>query len=75
MSVMRLKTEHPVSQKLKKIFDLMDELGVRIVVTNNGTFVYNEEQTYNLFDNDFRSYPMNEMPPYMEYKITYEKDL
>lgn len=75
MSVMRLKDEHPVSQKLKKIFDLMVELGIRIEVTSYDTFILHEDQRYNLNDNESNTYPMNHMPPCTEYKVTYEKDL
>lgn len=72
MSVMRLKDEHPVSQKLQKIFDLMVELGIRIEVTSYDTFILHEDQRYNLESN---TYPMNHIPPCTEYKVTYEKDL
>ena len=74
MTTMRLKTEHPLCKKLEQIFNLMEKLDIKIEVTSYDIFIIHEDKRYKLIDNDSGGYPMNDFPPYMEYKLTYEKE-
>ena len=72
--MIRLKNNHPLSQNLEKVFKLMDELGIKIEIGGYNTSVYYNGIEYSLKDIDSNSFPINELPPIVEYKITYHDE-
>jgi hypothetical protein len=77
MSLHRLTDEHPLSKKLEKLFGLMDELGVRFHFDALLIEVEYESKLYRLMDLEARHCDglskVDILPPYMEYKLLYEK--
>lgn len=72
----RLKENHPTSIKLKKIHELMDELGITISVSRYGRYIINDNewpcQDMILKDVD-DGRDISEFPPkFEEYKLLIE---
>lgn len=76
----RLKDDHPLHKKLKKVFDAMDKQGIMIDVQRDGTFLVMEK---NKEDRDGLMYELVDLesggvgclPPVFEYKICFERDV
>jgi dGTP triphosphohydrolase len=70
---LRLKETHPLYQKVEKLFELADELGLSFQIYYNSVFVYQKDDsiTYNMEDIE-DGQTINELPPRFEWKITCE---
>jgi hypothetical protein len=80
IEVFRVSADRPVMKKLEDIFTLMDKLGVRIDVDDNILMVHHDGQTYKMLDleqsyhdSSYSNIPC--LPPHLEYKLCYEKEL
>lgn len=83
--IYRLKDEHPLHDKLKKIFSLMDELGISFHADGLGVlYVKDKNYTQDIY---FRTCGMtsqfgpvdanngaSELPPMFDYDLIYRKD-
>lgn len=76
MASFRLKEEHPLSQKLEKVFALMEELDIRIDVMGNQTIVTDNETGTKASIRDLEAYnnDITDFPPAFEYKLIIDKD-
>lgn len=79
----RLNDNHPAAKRLARVFEVMEEQGVRIEVTRMGDFLFIDTQAkeeehygkfYELSDCEDGS-SVGCIPPVFEYKLTYEKEV
>jgi hypothetical protein len=75
---LRLKDNHPIMQKLEKIFSLADELGISISFSAHGPATIHDKNrnldlpSLNLQDLEDSNYPMEHFPPTLEYRVICE---
>lgn len=78
MSIKQLTDKHPLSEKLEKIFGLMDELGVTFNFDALLIEVGHENKLYRLMDLEAGYWEglskVDFLPPSTEYKLLYEKE-
>ena len=80
MSVYRLKEEHPVAQKVRKLEDLADELGLTIDIGWGDQIVIQDNETgqnykYKDIEQSFDSHDSTSSFPYgMETKLIYSDE-
>jgi hypothetical protein len=75
MPTMRLREDHPRYKQLESLFEKMGELGLSISFGRGGDVRISfagDARTYELKDAE-ASCPTTELPPQLEYKLTYEK--
>lgn len=75
---LRLKDSHPTMQKLDKLFALAEELGISIAFNSYGVAtVYDSKHgkdlpPFRMQDIDNPDYPMESLPPTLEFQVVYE---
>jgi hypothetical protein len=75
----RIKEDHPAQVALNQLFERMEELGIQIVIDGPGnlTMIF-EGKRFTISDLEIspREFylQITELPPQLEYKLTYEKE-
>ena len=77
MTKYRLKDSHPVAQKVFRVYELMEDLGICVEVGDTGRMllhVLDGDTIYEIEDIEGSDRPMAVFPPETEWKIVYEKE-
>lgn len=76
--IYRLKDEHPLHDKLEKIFSLMDELGVSFHINSGSLHVREKDFHKDIYFRTCGEHPgfdgVSELPPMFDYDLIYRKD-
>jgi hypothetical protein len=73
----RLKDEHPVVRNVDRVFELMDELGLSFEITRMGEIRVRTAagDVFAISDAESTDETVSELPPALEWKVTFEKDV
>ena len=69
-----LKEKHPARQAFEQLCELAEKLDINLTFYGVRTIMTHRGQDYDVQDLENPDYPMNEFPPCMEVKLTFEKD-
>ena len=72
----RCKDDHPIFKKLNELYDLADKLGISFEFYDRGCYVTDKESKMTYMMKDVESdTAVLDLPPSLEYKVVYEKDV